>query len=150
MTGPSCSSGRATELLGCKIFNKKALRGEKKNIYRLKNFQIFDNNYIPIIWPITPRFCPGQSSLAPPILVRWWQTMTRWNCDTKGRSFLPSMNNLAVFRGITKNNNLAQGKQTVCSISTILKENNTCDCVHSLMICLPMPPNVVYTLCVFC
>ena len=37
-----------------------------------------------IIWPRTPGFWPGQSSLGSPILVRWWQAMTHWNCDTKG------------------------------------------------------------------
>ena len=41
-----------------------------------------------IIWPRTPSLWPGQSSLAPPMLVRWWQTVARWNRDTKGSLFL--------------------------------------------------------------
>ena len=46
-------------------------------------------------------FWPGQPPLAPPMLVRRYWTMVRWNCDTKGSSFF------AILKGagtITKNN----------------------------------------------
>ena len=50
-----------------------------------------------------------QSSLASPILIRWWQEMARWNHDTRGVSFWPCSS----FRGAAKNNKLFQGKQRV-------------------------------------
>ena len=60
-------------------------RGEG-TIHRLfANFSIFAKMTIK---PRIPSFWPGQSSLSPPILVRWWQAMARWNRDTKGRLFL--------------------------------------------------------------
>ena len=43
-----------------------------------------------IIWPRTSTFGQGQTAIASPTLVRWWQTMARWNCHTKGRLFLPT------------------------------------------------------------
>ena len=36
-----------------------------------------------IFWPRTPSFWPSQSSLAPPMLFCWWQTMVHWNRDNK-------------------------------------------------------------------
>ena len=41
-----------------------------------------------IIRPLPPTFGLGQTSIASPILVRWWQMMARWNRLIKG-SFLP-------------------------------------------------------------
>ena len=54
----------------------------------------------PSFWrPRTPSFWPGQSSLALPIFVRWWQMMAPWNRNTK---VFFVFCHLAVFEGITK------------------------------------------------
>ena len=58
----------------------------------------------------TPSFWPCQSSLAPPMLVRWWQTRARWNRDTK-ESWL--FGHLARVRGTYKNKSSVLGKQTI-------------------------------------
>ena len=64
----------------------------------IENFQF--SRKMNIIRPKTPSFRPGQPYLAPPMLVCWWQTMARWNYDTKISSLL------AIYQGsgtITKN-----------------------------------------------
>ena len=63
-----------------KIPVRKLFEGQRKNAVS-KFFKMT------IIWPRTPSFWPGQSSLSLPILVSWQQTMACWNRDTRGRFF---------------------------------------------------------------
>ena len=78
-----------------KGITNKASQGATKKINTVSIF-LFSRKWLYWIRPRTPSFCSGQSSLAPPILIRWWQTMARWNRDTKGSLFFC---HLAVFWG---------------------------------------------------
>ena len=61
--------------------SKKVLLGKDKKSHTVcKVFNFCEKYYI--LWPRTPRFWPSQSSLAPPMMVRWCQTMAHWNLGT--------------------------------------------------------------------
>ena len=77
----------ATELLGYKTNSTRNLLERQKNILSQK-FSILSK--MTIIHPRTLSFWLCRSSLAPPILVCWRQTMACWNCDTKGVFFWSS------------------------------------------------------------
>ena len=78
-----------------KGWTRKLHEGRRDKINAVsKTFNFCKNNYICIIRPRTPTFWPGQYSLALSILVRWWQTRARWNCDTKGSLIL------AIYQGV--------------------------------------------------
>ena len=84
-TGPFYPSAGTTLVLAWKEIIEKALwRAEKK----INTVSIFFFAKMTIIWPRTPSVCQSQTSIAPPIVVCWWQMMMRWNHGTKESSFL--------------------------------------------------------------
>ena len=80
----------ATNAVPENFWARKLFEGQRKQQILSRKFSIFAKitKYTYIIWPGTPTFEPGQTSIAYPTLVHWWQTMARWNRDTKGRLFL--------------------------------------------------------------
>ena len=87
--GPDVQIFQGLRLLSTNAAPKKnrpesSLR-DKEKILSQKN-SIFAKIFI--IRPGTPSFWPMQTSIAPPILAHWWQTMARWSCGTKRSSFL--------------------------------------------------------------
>ena len=95
-----------------KSWARKLFEGQK-NTYPLSQFFDFCKNdyYVHIIWPRTPSFWPGQSSLAPQILVCWRHMIALQNRDTKGSSFIAILQGSRI---ITKIDYVCvEGKQTV-------------------------------------
>ena len=102
-----------------KEISKKDLRGtEKKYLNAISKKSILAKmTTVCIIRPKTPSFWPGQSSLAPPMLVNWWQAMTHYNRDWHQSEI--AFGHLAGVRGTYKNKLSVQAKQTVDTINSV-------------------------------